>query len=130
VYLLTYNYPVPASFETAHKRALREQAQQRDLESRAREAQRELEVYEQRERYEAFVIEETGRHMKDKMAEQTIERRIRDHMGRIQAGAPQYRWPEPTLRGFALRKLREEVAAELDLPSFEEFTQRKAETLF
>ena len=64
------------------------------------------------------------------MAEQTIERRIRDHMGRIQAGAPQYRWPEPTLRGFALRKLREEVAAELDLPSFEEFTQRKAETLF
>jgi hypothetical protein len=51
-------------------------------------------------------------------------------MARIQEGAPQYRWPEPTLRGFALRKLREEVAAELDLPGFEEFTHRKAETLF
>ncbi len=130
VYLLACNYPVPASFETTHKRTLREQAQQRDLESRAREAQRELEMYEQRERYEAFLIEETDQHMKNKMAEPTIERRIRDHMTRIQAGAPQYRWPEPTLRGFALRKLREEVAGELDLPSFEEFTQQKAGSLF
>jgi len=68
--------------------------------------------------------------MKDKMAQPAIDQRVRDHMARIQEAAPQYRWPEPTLRGFALRKLREEVAAELDLPSFEEFTHRKAETLF
>jgi hypothetical protein len=130
VYLLTCNYPVPASFETTHKRTLREQAQQRDMESRAREAQRELETYEHRERYEAFLITETDAHMKSKMAQPAIDQRVRDHMTRIQEGAPQYRWPEPTLRGFALRKLREEVAAELDLPSFEEFTHRKAETLF
>ena len=130
VYLLTCNYPVPASFETTHKRMLREQAQQRDMESRAREAQRELETYEYRERYEAFLITETDAHMKSKMAQPAIDQRVRDHMTRIQEGAPQYRWPEPTLRGFALRKLREEVAAELDLPSFEEFTHRKAETLF
>jgi hypothetical protein len=109
---------------------LREQAQQRDMESRAHEAQRELETYEQRERYEAFLIAETDAHMKNKMAQPAIDQRVWDHMTRIQEGAPQYRWPEPTLRGFALRKLREEVAAELDLPSFEEFTRRTAETLF
>jgi hypothetical protein len=130
VYLLTCNYPVPASFETTHKRMLREQSQQRDMESRAREAQRELDTYEQRERYEVFLVTETDAHMKNKMAQHAIDQRVRDHMTRIQEGAPQYRWPEPTLRGFALRKLREEVAAELDLPSFEEFTQRKADTLF
>jgi len=124
------NYPVPASFETTHKRMLRELAQQRDMESRAREAQRELDTYEQRERYEVFLVAETDAHMKNKMAQPAIDQRVRDHMMRIQEGAPQYRWPEPTLRGFALRKLREEVAAELDLPSFEEFTHRKAETLF
>jgi hypothetical protein len=130
VYLLACNYPVPASFETTHKRMLREQAQQRDMESRTREAQRELETYERRERYEAFLIAETDAHMKAKMAQPAIEQRVRDHMMRIQEGAPQYRWPEPTLRGFALRKLREDVAAELDLPSFEEFTRQTVETLF
>ena len=130
VYLLICNYPVPASFETTHKRMLREQVQQRDMESRAREAQRELETYEWRERYEAFLVAETDAHMKDKMAQPALERRVRDHMQRIQEGAPQYRWPEPTLRGFALRKLREEVAAELDLPSFEEFTRQTTGKLF
>lgn len=130
VYLLACNYPVPASFETTHKRILREQAQQRDMESRAREAQRELETYERRERYEAFLTAETDAHMKNKMAQPAIDQRVRDHMQRIQEGAPQYRWPEPTLRGFALRKLREEVSAELDLPSFEEFTRQTTTTLF
>ena len=127
IYLLACNYPVPASFETSHKRTLREQAQQRETESRAREAQRELQVYEERERYEAFLDQETDAHLKSKMTPQAVEQRLRVHMARIQQGAPQYRWPEPTLRTFALRKLREEVAAELDLPSFEEFTQRQPE---
>ncbi len=130
VYLLSCNYPVPANFETSHKRTLREQAQQRDTESRAKEAQRELEMYAQRERYEAFLVEETDSHMKGKMAQPAVDRRIKTHMAKIQEGAPQYRWPEATLRGFALRKLREEVAAELDLPSFEEYTKGQAESLF
>jgi hypothetical protein len=130
VYLLTCNYPVPAGFETSHKRALRAQAQQNDAEARAGEAQRELEMYEQRERYEAFLVEETDAHINGKMTPAAVEQRTREHMARIQAGAPQYRWPEATLRGFALRKLREEIAAELDLPGFEEYAQKRAERLF
>jgi hypothetical protein len=130
VYLLTCNYPVPAGFETSHKRALREQAQQKEIESRAVEARHELELYEHRERYEEYLTEETDAHIKAKMTPAAVEQRIREHMARIQAGAPQYRWPEATLRGFALRKLREEIAGEVDLPGFEEYVQKRAETLF
>jgi len=130
VYLLTCNYPVPAGFETSHKRALREQAQRKDVEARAAEAQSELEMYDRRERYEAYLVEETDAHINGKMTPAAVEQRIREHMARIQAGAPQYRWPDATLRGFALRKLREEIAAELDLPGFEEYAQKRAETLF
>ncbi len=130
IYLLESNYPVPAGFETARKRMLREQAQSREAESRAVEARRELELYELRERYEAFVVEETDAHMGKKMPPQAVELRIRDYMKRIQEGASPNRWPEPTLRGFALRRLRTEVAGELDLPSFEEYAQQRANSLF
>src|SRR5215469_7568542 len=38
----------------------------------------------------------------------------------------QYRWREPALREFAWRKIRQEIAAELNLPTLEEFMQQKA----
>lgn len=125
VYLLRSNYPVPAHFETTRKRQLREEARQREAEARAREAEKELERYEQRGRYEAFLTAETDRHIDGKMAKEAVERRLREHMRDIQHDAPQYRWPQDTLREFAWRRLREEVAAELELPSFEEFIQEE-----
>jgi hypothetical protein len=100
------------------------------MESRAREAQRELDLYERRERYEAFLIEETDAHIASRMQAQAVERRLREHMKRIQHDAPQYRWPEATLREFAWRRLREEIAAELELPTFDQFLQRQETTLF
>jgi hypothetical protein len=122
IYLLRSNYPVPANFETSHKKRLREEARQRELESRARQAQVELETYERRERYDAFIAEETDCHIKN-MPPAAVDKRLREHMKTIQQDIPQYRWPEPALRDFARRKLREEVASELELPSFEEFLQ-------
>jgi hypothetical protein len=130
VYLLRTNHPVPASFETSRKRRLREEARQREMESRAQEAQRELETYERRERYEAFLVEETDAHIRNRMQPPAVERRIREHMTRIQHEAPQYHWPEATLREFAQRRLREEIATELELPSFQQFEQRESATLF
>ena len=130
VYLLRSNYPVPADFETTRKRALREQAQQRQMDARARQAQAELDKYEQRERYDAWVAGETDSHLREKAPAPAVERRLREHMKRIQQDAPQYRWAETTLREFAWRKLREEVAAELELPSFDEFNDRRQSTLF
>ena len=130
VYLLRANHPVPANFETSRKRRLREEARQRELESRARDAQRELDLYERRERYEAFLVEETDAHIRNRMPASAVERRIREHMRRIQQEAPQYHWPELTLREFAWRRLRDEIAAELDLPAFSQFEQRESSTLF
>jgi hypothetical protein len=51
-------------------------------------------------------------------------------MKHIQHDAPQYRWHEPTLREFAWRKLRDEVAEELALPSLEEFNKHEQSSLF
>ena len=130
IYLLRTNYTVPATFETSRKRRLRDEARQREMESRAREAQRELELYERRERYEAFLIEETDAHIASRMQAQAVERRLREHMKHIQHDAPQYRWPDATLREFAWRRLREEIAAELELPTFDQFLQRQETTLF
>ncbi len=129
VYLLRSNYPVPPNFETSHKKRLREEARQQELETRARQAESELESYKRRERYDAFLTEQADAHLKTLPAA-AIERRIREYMKAIQRDIPQYRWPEPALRDFAWRKLRQEVAIELDLPTFEEFLPDAANRLF
>jgi len=129
IYLLRSNYPVPADFETTHKKRLREQARQRQMEARAREAQIELEAYERREQYDVFVAEEADSQIKH-MPPAAVERRLREHMKAIQQDIPQYRWPEPALRAFAWRKFREEIATELELPTFEEFQQSRTKRLF
>lgn len=129
IYLLRSNYPVPANFETSHKKHLREQTRQREMETRARQAQTELEIYERREQYNVFVAEEADSHIKT-MPAAAVERRLREHMKTIQQDIPQYRWPEAALRDFARRKLREEVARELELPTLEEFLQSATQRLF
>src|SRR5579871_1800449 len=129
IYLLRSDYPVPANFETSHKKRLRDEARQRDLESRARHAELELEAYEQRERYDAFLAQETDSHIKT-MPPAAVDRRLREHMKTIQREVSQYRWPEVALREFAWRKLREEVASELELPRLEEFLRSSGRRLF
>jgi hypothetical protein len=130
VYLLRANFPVPSNFETSRKRRLQEEARQKEMDSRARQAQKELELYEQRERYEAFLTGQTDAHIKERIAAGTIERLLRTHMKKIKDECPQYRWPEPALREFAWRKLRQEIADELNLPTFEEFVEQRAHLLF
>src|ERR1700730_5173507 len=67
IHLLRVNYPVPASFETRNKRRLREEATRKEADSRACEPQREWKLYEQREQYESFVVEQTDAHIKGKI---------------------------------------------------------------
>jgi len=129
IYLLRTNYPVPASFETSRKRRAREKSQKKELEARAKEAQRELEMYELKERYEDFLVEQTGTHLKN-LSPAATERLVRAHMKRIKDECPQYHWAEPTLREFAQRRLRYEIAAELNLPTFEEYAEQAAQRLF
>jgi hypothetical protein len=129
VHLLQMNYPVPTTFETSRKRRLRDESQKRDLEARAQEVQRDLEMYERQERYEEFLIEQTSAHLKSLSAAAT-ERLVRAHMKRIKDECPQYHWPEPTLREFAQRRLRFEIAAELNLPTLEEYAEQLTQRLF
>jgi hypothetical protein len=130
LYLLRSNYPVPANFQTSRQKTLRQQIEQQKMEAEARKAQEELELYERRERYDAFVTQETDQHIKTRMVAATVEKRVCEHMKRIQLETPQYRWPDTALREFAYRKLREEVASELELPTFAEFLQLRGNRLF
>jgi hypothetical protein len=130
VYLLRTNFPVPAHFETARKRKLREDAKQKTAEANASRAQQELELYEQREQYRVFLAEHADAHIKSKIPAAGIERLLRTHMRKIKEDCPQYRWPETALRDIAWQKIREEVAAELNLPTFEEFQHERAHRLF
>jgi hypothetical protein len=130
VYLVRANYPVPANFETTHKRQLREEARQKQADAVSRAAQKELEVYEQREQYEAFITEQTDTHIRQSIAPADVERFIRAHMKKIKDEYPFYRWPDQALREFAWRKFRQELAAELNLPELGEFLLQKSQFLF
>jgi Replication initiator protein A len=129
VYVVQANYAVPANFETTRKRRVREEAKKKDVEARTKEALRELEVYEQKERYEEFLVEQTNAHLK-KISAAATDRLVRGHMKHIKDEYPQYHWSEPTLRDFAWRRLRQEIASELNLPTFEEFIEQAAQRLF
>ena len=130
VYLLRANFPVPVHFETTRKRRFREEARQKNAEAATLQAQRELDLYEQRERYRSFLAEQADLHIKIKIPADGLERLLRAHMKKIKEDCPQYRWADAALRDFAWQRIREEVAAELNLPSFEEFQQERAGMLF
>jgi hypothetical protein len=130
IYLLRVNYPVPATFETTRKRRLRDEAKQKNAEASATHAQRELELYQQKEQYRNYISEQADVHIGANIPASKVENLVRMHMKRIKEDCPQYRWPESALRDFAWRKIREEVATELNLPTFEEFLEQQAGKLF
>ena len=129
VYILQADYPVPANFETSRKRRIREQAEKKEFDSRAKEAAHELELYEQKEKYEGFLIEQTNAHLKN-LSPAMTDRLVRGHMKRIKDEYSQYQWPDPSLRDFAWRRLRHEIASELNLPTFEEYVKQAEQRLF
>jgi hypothetical protein len=130
IYLIRENFPVPAGFETNRKRQLREEARQKNADASALQAQRELERYGQRERYDAFLEEQTALHVRKNMAPAAYEHLVRARMKKLREEYPQYRWPEAPLRDFAVRKIREELAVEINLPTFEEYLTQPSERLF
>jgi hypothetical protein len=130
VYLVRENFPVPASFETSRKRQLREEARQKHAEVSAFQAQRELERYAQRERYQAFLDEQTEQHISKNVAPAVYAKLLRTRMKKLREEYPQYRWPEAALKEFAERKIREELAAEINLPSFDEYLAEPGELPF
>src|SRR5262249_24490768 len=123
-------FPVPSAFESTRKRQLREEARQKNAATVAQQAQRELERYEQRERYQAFLDDQTDLHVRKNITAPEYERLLRAQMKKIRDDFPQYRWPEPALRDFAVKKIREELATEMNLPTFEECLEQNTGRLF
>ena len=64
------------------------------------------------------------------MAPSAYEQLVRTRMKKLREEYPQYRWPEAPLRDFAMRKIREELVGELNLPTFEEYRAQPSERLF
>jgi hypothetical protein len=129
IYILQADYPVPANFETSRKRRIREDAKRNQAEARSKEVVQELDLYEQRERYEEFLVEQTNAHLKNLSAAMT-DRLVRGHIKRIKEEYAQYHWSETTLRDFAWLRLRHEIASELNLPRFEEYMKQSEQSLF
>ena len=131
IYVLQANHPVPATFMTSRRRRLIEQAQEQVEKERALEAQKELERYEWKERYEEFLIESTSAHIATNMPGDMVKRALGVMRKKIMQTNPLAKgWPAPVIDEYSQRLLREELAMDLDLPSFEEYCKQAQSHLF
>lgn len=131
IYVLQSNHPVPATFVTSTRRRLAEEARQQVEKERAAAAQRELEEYEWRERYEAFVAENTDAYIASRMPGDVLKRRLAVMRKKLlQTNAMAKGWPAQVIEEYALRLLREELAFDLELPSIADFRKQAESRLF
>ena len=131
VYVLQSNHPVPATFVTTRRRQLMEETRVQVEKERAIEVQRELEQYELKERYEAFLLENTDAYIATNMPEDLLKRRLAAMRKKVlQTNALAKGWPTQVIEEYATRLLREELAMELDLPAFEDYRNQLQTQLF
>lgn len=131
IYVLQSNHPVPTTFITSRRRELIAQAAEQTEKARALEAQRELENYEWKERYEAFVNENTDAYIATHMGPDLLKRRLTVMRRKLlQNNAVAKGWPDQVIDEYASRLLREELAKDMNLPSFEEFREQEQDRLF
>lgn len=131
IYVLQANHPVPAQFMTTRRQRLMEQAREEVEKERALEAQAELERYERRERYEAFLTEHTDAYIATNMAGDILKRRLSKMRTKIlQTNAQAKGWPAQVIDDYVMRLLREELAMDLELPSLEDYCRQEQSTLF
>lgn len=131
IYVLQSNHPIPAHFESSRKLRLMDQARQAEEKELAAKAQRELEWYELKERYDQFVAAQTDAHIAIHMPGDALQRRLQVTRRTIlQTNTHAKAWPEQVKEEYAMRLLREELARDLDLPSIEDFSQQPQWQLF
>jgi hypothetical protein len=98
---------------------------------RAMEVQRELEQYEWKERYEAFLRENTDAYIAANMPEDLLKRRLAAMRKKVlQTNALAKGWPTQVIEEYGTRLLREELAMDMDLPSFEDYRNQLQTQLF
>jgi len=131
VYVLQSNHPVPAGFLTTRRRQLMEQASQDAENKRMLEAQAELAEYEWKERYESFLAHHTDAYIEAHIPGDVLKRRLGVMRRKLlQTSSMAKGWPEQVIEEYALRLLREELARDINLPSFEEFRDQPQGRMF
>lgn len=131
VYVLQANHPVPATFMTTRRRQLIVEAREQVEKERAIDAQREIERYECKERYEAFLAQNTDAYIAEHMPGDLLQRRLAAMKKKaMQLNTLTKGWPAQVIDEYAMRLLREELAMDLDPPSFEEFCNQPQAQMF
>jgi hypothetical protein len=134
-------WPVPADFVSSRKLALQRQVQERramaDDPEAVAEAQRALRRMQVEEQYRRYREEETDRYIAEKLAGDALRRKLAALKKEILARSPDL-YPSaregwglcPALDHHATQALREEVAGNLGLLTFEEFASQTQQALF
>ena len=131
IYILQSNHPVPASFITTRRRRLLEAAHEQAEKERALAAQREVERYERKEQYELFLAQNTDAYIATNMPDDLLKRRLGAMRKKImQTNTLAKGWPAQVLDEYSMRLLREELALDLDLPTFDDFCRQPQSQLF
>lgn len=131
IYVLQANHPVPASFMTTRRRRLMDAAREQAEKERAIEAQREIEQYEWKERYEEFLTQSTDAYISIHMPGGLLKKRLGVMMKKVmQTNTSAKGWPAQVIEEYSLRLLRAELAMDLDLPSFEDYCKQVQAQLF
>ena len=116
VALIRDNVSPPASFDTSHKRHLREQAAKRKQSDQAIKARLKL-------AYERYLKDETTAYLQQ-MAPAEYEQRIASTTAALKQQYTAHRtWPAQILRDLARTSLARDVQQELSLTSFSDFRQ-------
>jgi hypothetical protein len=125
IYLVETNFPVPAGFDTTRKRELRRMALDREQMQRAQEAERQLRLAELREEYNNYSNAEIDRYIAARLTGEEVQARVRAAKAAIARERPDLRLPEPAATEFAARRMRDAIATQLPLATFDEFCREK-----
>lgn len=130
IYVLQSNHSVPASFVSSRRRRLVEQASAQTEKDRAAAAERELQMYVWKERYENFVEAQTDAYIESNMPGETFKRRLAAMRRNVtQSNAMAKGWPQQVIDEYAVRLLREDLARDMGLPTFEEYRDQEQPSL-
>jgi hypothetical protein len=128
IYLLETNCRVPNDFETSRKRQAREIVQKQKQDAAAIEAQRQLRQMLLDEQYANYYSAEYEKYINTRMDAQDLEKRLRTARAVVRKS-----WgvnlSEASLEYYARQHLYEQLAGEVKLMSFEEFSRQNQLTL-
>ena len=131
IYVLQSDHPVPATFPTSRKLKLIDALRDQLEKERAIAAQQELEQYEWRERYENFISHHTEAYIAAHMPGVILKRRLAAMRKKtLETNSLAKGWPAQVLDDHAFRMLRQELAMDLDLVSFEDFCKQQQSSIF